>query len=386
MNLLRIKFAVVTFTILITLLVLLAQICLIGWRECFPMTLQGDFTETSQLLNSTFFTIDEFLSPEHPTEDSEDSEEDFLLRRKGLNHHIWKTNCVKTIETLCNFPIFPNAPDERNVALRTEILIENFRNVDDGHRLLGFLLPNLTGEYHFALATNGFAEIWLSPNRNWKEAKRVVSLRPFDLQKPLKRLDVTASRWQVSSGVPLKARRRYYIEIMYSLGALNNVNGNFLKVGWKRPQQSSFEIIEGGFLSLYTNDSEKGKFKIFDDELPDALPCAATENKKGYPNKYMRPERLLYLEHKKVKRTLDFCEYRPSYLLDPSNLPLNFGQYHGVYYAHKKIYSFRYLNVDGITKNPRREQAFVAGYPLDEREARSVVKRYMKSLKKAYKG
>ena len=98
----------------------------------------------------------------------------------------------------------------------------------------------------------------------------MVSLRPFDLQKPLKRWDVTASRWQVSSGVPLKARRRYYIETMYSLGALNYVDGNFLKVGWKRPQQSSFEIIEDGFLSLYTNDSEKGKLKIFDHELPDA--------------------------------------------------------------------------------------------------------------------
>ena len=83
-------------------------------------------------------------------------------RRRGRETDLYLLKiffCVKTIETLCNFPIFPNAPDERNVALRTEILIENFRNVHDGRRLLGFLLPNLTGDYHFASVTNGFAEI-----------------------------------------------------------------------------------------------------------------------------------------------------------------------------------------------------------------------------------
>ena len=34
---------------------------------------------------------------------------------KGLNQHVWTKNCQKSLEQLCNFPVFPNAPDSRSI-------------------------------------------------------------------------------------------------------------------------------------------------------------------------------------------------------------------------------------------------------------------------------
>lgn len=380
MNVVRVKYALVSFTILISLLMLLVQFCLFGRQECFPMTLQRSWTKTTKLNSTSVFRmINDLPSSEVPT----DEPEEFLALPKGLNQHTWENNCVQTIEALCSYPVYPNAPDKRQVIFKTEILTapENFGV--DGHRLLGYLFPNITGEYYFSVATNGFAEVWLSPNKDWKETKKVIS--SADVRIPLKKLTFNTSKTQISNynGTYLRARRRYYVDIVYSLGA-RNMNGYFLQIAWKRPQETSFEIIEGDYLSLYIDDSDKDKNKVFDDNLPHAHSCTA-KSRKGFGNKYMRPETLSYLEHTAVNKTLDFCEYRPSYLLNPAKLA-GFGQYHGVYGHAHKIYSFPFPNVIGISKNPRAEQAFIAGNPLDKREARVVVNRYTKALKKAYPG
>ena len=58
---------------------------------------------------------------------------------KGLNQHIWTKNCQKSLEQLCNFPIFPNAPDSRSMVKNVNIT-SSVKDVD-GIRLLGFLRP-----------------------------------------------------------------------------------------------------------------------------------------------------------------------------------------------------------------------------------------------------
>ena len=88
----------------------------------------------------------------------------------GLNEHIWDKNCLKTIESLCNFPVFPNAPDKRQVIHRTEIT-EQTDSTTDAHRILGFIYPDFTGDHQFAVASNGYAEVWLSESANWRTVK-----------------------------------------------------------------------------------------------------------------------------------------------------------------------------------------------------------------------
>ena len=82
---------------------------------------------------------------------------------------------------------------------------------------------------------------------------------------------------------------------------------------------------------------------------------------------------------------MNYCNYRPSYLVNRAEL-LSFGQYYGVYKYTRKTYSYQFPNVEGITRDPGREQGFTAEYPLDKNEVWSIVKRYMTALRKAYKG
>ncbi|XP_068717100.1 uncharacterized protein [Montipora capricornis] len=301
----------------------------------------------------------------------------------GLNHHIWKGNCVRKIETLCNFPMFPKAPDQRKVIYRTEIT-EPKNATTDGHRFIGFLIPYTSGEYNFAVASNGIAEVWLSDSENWKMAKQIAFVRPLHQNSAsFKQWDFNVSRTQISSGIHLKASVRYYIEMSYTFGTQNTVE-NFVQVAWKRSQESNFSVIEGRSLSLYTNDSELAKYKIFDDKLPDAASCDS-KIEKGYYNTHMSIDTTIpYLQHTAVNQALLLCQYQPSYVLDCSNLT-SFKQYDGVKRHVQRTYAYPFPVVDGSIRL-RRGSNFYYEFPLDEEEALSIVSKYMEALETTYFG
>jgi len=373
MKLKTLKFAVAFSSLFVWVSLIVTDVCLFSQRECFLH--RTEYKESIvALLNGLSF---------QETLDAHENEENLVDLPRGLNQHLWANNCVKTIETLCNFPVFPKAPDRRHIIFRTEISAPRDAAGIDGHRLFGYVFPNSTGEYQFSLASNGFAELWLSLSSSWRVAKKIAFIRPFDVQSTITRGEFGASKTQTSTKFHLKGARRYYIEILYTLGAQSK-QVNFLQVAWKRPQETYFEIIEGEYLSLFKNDSEKEMYKMFDDELPHALSCMS-KNQKGYGNKYMRPEVLPYLEHKAVSKALDFCEYRPSYLLYPANL-IGFQRYDGVSRHAHRTYSFPYPIVDSIVRNKGVAVQFYAEYPLDEEEAWSVVNRYMDAIEESYSG
>ena len=255
----------------------------------------------------------------------------------------------------------------------------------DGHRLIGYLLPNLSGEYNFAVVSNGFSEVWLSPIKSWRAAKQVAYISPQDAPSTIKKWDFESLKSQISTRIHLKARKRYFIEIIYSVGA-RKTGEKFLQVAWKRPGKSMFEIIDGESLSLYTNDSEKAQYKMLDDELPDAHCCA--KYRKFYANKYMKPAIYPSLENTAVNRTLDFCDYRPSYLLEPDNFHelSKFQIYNGVTKHVHQTRSFPYSNIDGVVRNQKAHSAFWAENPLEEQEAWSVVEKYIEAMEERYPG
>lgn len=84
-----------------------------------------------------------------------------------------------------------------------------------------------------------------------------------------------------------------------------------------------------------------------------------------------------------VNKALNFCEYTPSYLLDPAKVA-NFGRYRGVYRHAQKIFTFPNTEVEGLT--PKRAARFLAEKPLSEGEARGVVDKYMTALEESYPG
>ena len=368
MRLRTIKYAVGVGSLLVWGFVIVTSLCLFN-RICFTKRKESKKFIVASWERLSFQTLLDFLG-------FKESRSDFS---RGLNQHIWENNCVKTIETLCIFPIFPNAPDQRQVISRTEITAPK-DVATDGHRLFGYVLPNSTGEYQFSLSSNGFAEIWLSLSNNWTAAKQLASIKPYDAQYVTKWN--FAPETKISYGIHLKARVKHYIEILYTSGT-HGKSENFLRVAWRGPQQSKFKIIDDESLLPFTNDIERGTYKMFDDELPHALPCG-TKHQNRYENKNMRRETIPYLEHTAVNKALQYCEYRPSYLLDPANLK-GFKRYHGVNHHARKTYSFPLPNVDGIVRK-KSALHFSSDFPLDEEEASSAVYKYLDALGKAYPG
>lgn len=302
---------------------------------------------------------------------------------KGLNKHTWERYCQSSFEQLCNYPIFPKAPGKRSYVANANI-ISMIDKVDGAVRLLGYIRPNVTGEYHFLLTSNGFAELWISPNTNWKDARKIAFTQ--NLRSPLNKLSFEAVHSQISNTVSLLARHKYYFEVIYVQSDHTTSRGELLiQVAWKRPDKSGFELIGGEFFSLYTEDSDKDKLKIYDEELPDALACE--HSRRRFANKYMRPETLPYLERAAVDKTLLLCDYRPSYVLDPANLPPDIKQYYGVTHV-QKTYTYPFQSVSGVLRSGKVARSvrktFLAEYPLNEKEALSVVRKYFNAVKNTY--
>jgi len=301
---------------------------------------------------------------------------------KGLNKHTWETRCQSSLKQLCNYPIFPKAPDKRNFIQNVNIN-SKVDKVDGAVRLLGYVRPNATGEYQFMVTSNGFAEVWLSPNMNWKDAKKIAYGTPQHLRSTLKQLSFEAMKSQISETVSLLARQKYYFEVIYIKTDAKS-GEQLIQVAWKRPDRTGFELIEGVYFSLYTEDSDKAKFKIYDEDLPDVRACVKLRTR--FTNKYMRPDSLHYLSRVAVDKTLPICEYKPSYLLDPTNLSRNFKTYHGVRRHVQKTHVYPVANVSGLVTNKRDGKWILSGpeYPLNKTESLSVVHRYFEAIHRMY--
>ena len=46
--------------------------------------------------------------------------------------------------------------------------------------MLGFLQPNVTGEYLFSVTSNVFDEDWLSASNNWKNGRKIKYTKPIN--------------------------------------------------------------------------------------------------------------------------------------------------------------------------------------------------------------
>ena len=378
MKLQTLRLALASASFFLATIIILTDICLLSRYECFA----GVRVINAETITSSVRRLS-FQEPPNLFENHKNIGD----LSSGLNQHIWDKNCLKTIESLCNFPIFPKAPDRRQVIRRTEITEQN-NSTTDAHRIFGFIHPSLTGNHQFAVASNGYVEVWLSESANSRAVKEIANIKPFGrntTNTTVTGRTFNVSRKQTSSKIYLRAKSSYYFEILYALGSQSQ-GEYFLRVSWKQPQESNFEVIESDSLFVFKNDSEEGRHKMYDDEVPNARSCFKESANQRYKNKHMsvNPVKIPFLERTAVSKALPSCEYRPSYLPDNATLK-SFRRYHGVLKHVKRIHTFPFPFAEGIGRDLRRQRHF-AEFPLEEEEAWSVVERYMDSLEKSYFG
>ena len=337
------------------------------WELFIGVSLLGHRGITSKAFQQPSSCVAGTNAQDNEAEDSED----IILR--GLNRHTWDKQCPISLEQLCNYPIFPKAPDNRSIVQNADVICTG--TTIAGIRLLGYLRPNATGEYHFLLASNGLAEVWLSTSQSWKNAKKIAYINPHYSRSTLNRVAFQAMKSQISDGISLSARKRYYFEVIYVQDTQQS-NEHLIQVAWKPPDKISFDIVDSKFFSPYKNDSVKSAMKIYDDSLPDVLACVKFQRKFAS----LKPETRPFLEHAPVERVLKVCKYEPSYILKSANLS-NFKRFHGVRRYTRKTSSYPFSKVDGV-KTGKASKTFIAEYPLDAKEAIVVVSKYFEALKR----
>lgn len=280
----------------------------------------------------------------------------------GFNKHTWIfESCQISLQQLCNHPMFPKSPDIRKTISNADL---NFtaKNNFVAIRLLGYIRPNVTDVYQFLLTSIGSAEMWLSSSSDWKDARRIAS---------------ASGTQNLSNPISLVGGKKYYTEAIYVQAELKN-SQQLIQISWKRLNSADgFDVIDGDFFSPYTNDDEKYEFEVYDDKLPGALYCAQFDRRST--NKFLRPEKLPYLERAAVDQVLEVCDYSPSYLIDPENLPSDFQMYYGVSLYVQRTNVYPPLNG---TRMAFEEMIFF----LEEEAAFSVINKYFEELSGAFPG
>ncbi|KAJ7380350.1 hypothetical protein OS493_008802 [Desmophyllum pertusum] len=226
----------------------------------------------------------------------------------------------------------------------------------DGLRLFGFIIPEESGLYFFTVQFCS-AEVWLSHNENWRNARKIWDAGKLSQEK---------KDFNVSGKIGLVAGQKYFIEVVATCFRERNK----IQLLWKIPTSSAFEIINGTFLSYYVDDSGLNDSKIYDESLSDSPVCASRRNKTAY---FQVQSEISYLSHDEVKDILPYCDYKPSYIVNHK-----VGRYAAIS-AHK-IETFIYLFPEHI--NFRNITEWISS-PVNKDNVLEVVHSFMESHQRA---
>lgn len=144
-----------------------------------------------------------------------------------------------------------------------------------GSRVSGFIVPDESGRYEIAVASDDSAELWLSPDSSRFNKKRVAyadNWRGGDADG-----EWASSPANARAGVDLEAGRSYYFELLHQ----DNVEPGWSGLGWRKEGEKSFRPIMPAFL----RSPGKDPADLDRNGLPDewAAPLAARAVDDEYP-------------------------------------------------------------------------------------------------------
>jgi len=112
---------------------------------------------------------------------------------------------------VAGFPGFPFRPNQSDVIDRVHVAPSNALNYVD--RLQAYLVPSLSGEYRFWIASDDSSELWLSTDESRENARAIASVPAWTFV-----AEWTTYRSQTSRPISLEAGRRYYLDVLHEQG------------------------------------------------------------------------------------------------------------------------------------------------------------------------
>ncbi|MEW6155931.1 MAG: lamin tail domain-containing protein [Verrucomicrobiota bacterium] len=143
----------------------------------------------------------------------------------ALTREIWWNINGVNVTFLKGDPRFPNSPSETH--LLTDVFeVPSGAGVNYGQRIVGYVVPPVSGNYTFWISSDDYSELWLSTDDNPANQRRIGAVTGW-----------TAPReWgkevaQKSALMNLQAHRPYYLVVYHKQG----LGDDHLAVRWSRP-------------------------------------------------------------------------------------------------------------------------------------------------------
>ena len=169
-----------------------------------------------------------------------------------LNVHMWSAVCGRNVDVLRNWPHFPYFPDKRSFIseFRKTQVAANVQN--SGERIFGFVHPQVSGMYKFAITSDNTSELWLSRNEDPASSEMIARVYSPHGSAWTEEGDFKKYPEQISKEILLHADQKYYIESLSKQGS----GATHIAVYWSY-RNTTFEIISSRYLSNFSAKSNQ---------------------------------------------------------------------------------------------------------------------------------
>jgi len=185
----------------------------------------------AEWLNST--TLVESLTYAGSVADPEDA---------GLVAEYWIGISGLSPDNLLADPRYPNSPD--GAYFITGSFRGKFSGENYGQRIRGYLVPPVTGDYTFYIASDDGSRLFLSTGTSPVNTDPALGNHIAEAPGAC-----NIDQWdkfpeQTSKTISLTAGNLYYVEVLHKEGSVND----HVSVGWKRPGETTIEVIPVTYL------------------------------------------------------------------------------------------------------------------------------------------
>ncbi|KAL6459866.1 hypothetical protein MHYP_G00316250 [Metynnis hypsauchen] len=275
---------------------------------------------------------DEFIKQEFEEADKESLPPWRPEHQGRVNMHVFEDWCATSILQLKKNVLYPLYPHVRTT-IKMLAIYPKWTNY--GVRIFGYIHPNVSGEYIFAISSDKNSEFWLSSN----ESTKGLRLQAY--------VGKTGMEWagpgeyekfasQISKPVKLLKHKQYFFEVLFQ----QNEGMDHVEVAWRLNQRNSiFTVITSEYLSLYVNetsvlagDTDNIPQTVASHEMhPDLIYTQrepVVDMVREDPRDYIFQIPLMNDSY--LKNIFPQCKYKPINVFGGAQMQ----RFHGIYYVH----------------------------------------------------
>ncbi|XP_028398529.1 N-acetyl-beta-glucosaminyl-glycoprotein 4-beta-N-acetylgalactosaminyltransferase 1-like [Dendronephthya gigantea] len=157
------------------------------------------------------------------------------LGLQGLTLLTWRSKYITELNSFKDYPLFPKHPASVQFTVKSSLRIP--KAVSTGGWLFGLLFAPDTGNYRFALSTNGEAELRLSRTAE-PEGTRVIARLGWSDEQP-RSGEYSKYSTQTSVSVFLQRCKAYYVEVLFH----TRRKDSHVEIAWETPKSLKYALI-----------------------------------------------------------------------------------------------------------------------------------------------